>query len=380
MGFMGSGSDSDFNYKMIVFCLAIAFLMPFLMSIYLPANALETNQDEIFDGYYRMTGQDAPTKTAIWTLTGIYTPVQEGSPYGVTDDGWMYNSVIKTYRPSQYQGTPEDYTVVRGDDNLYRYSANSRDYSETNGTGHKEGELYTMVNMDMSHPSNIFFSETNRTLMGDNFYYEYTGYRYSFSPLTTYYTLDQNGDRVKVVATTTSLSMIFYQWYTQTGISGQLTLSHSSGGVSFINGATIVSAFNSANNTATIPMVFNDGIEMDILIRLDPYYLSTMTVQEVYDNGYWSIMVTSQSADADAYTGTDYALNPMNVLEVTYSLFTFDYHNYNFSADMGMLCSLFFTMFLYAGLLTVALANHWVFIIMGIMTAIQSISLFDIFG
>ena len=181
MGLMGSGSDSSWNYKMIIFCLVIAFLMPLLMTMMVPTQAIDVDRDELFDGYYNMTGQEAPTKTAIWTLTGIYTPVIEGQPYGVSEDGWMYNSVISTYRPSQYQGTPEDYTVTRDENKVYRYSADSSDYNASTGTGHKQGDLYTMVNFDMDHQSNIFFTESNKTVMGDNYYFQFSGYRYSFS-------------------------------------------------------------------------------------------------------------------------------------------------------------------------------------------------------
>lgn len=380
MGLMGGGGNSSWNYKMIVFCLSIAFLMPFLMSIFVPAHAIDVDEDELFSGYYQMTGQDAPSKTSIWVLTGIYNPVQEGSPYLVTEDGWMASSEEKTYRPSQYQGTPEEYTVAKGTDGLFRYSGNSADYDASKGTGHADGELYTMVNFDMDHKSNIFFTESNRTSVGENFYYNYTGWRMAFQPISNYTTLNDNGERIPIVATTTSLSLVFYQWYTQTGISGQIILSGSDGGVGFINGANVVSAFNSANKTATFPMVFNGGIEMDIIIRLDPYYLDRMTVQECYDNGFWSIMVTSQSADADAYTGTDYSMNPSKVLETALDLFTFDLHDYHLSDSMQFLCSIFFVMFLYAGLIVMCLENSYIWILVGIMTAIQSINLFHIFG
>lgn len=378
MGMMGGG-NSNWNFKMIIFCLALAFLMPFVMSIFVPETEYDSeDRDALFDGYYEMTGQKAQTKTAIWALTGIYTPVIEGSPYLVTKDGWMANSIIKTYSPSQYEGTPEAYTVVRGSDNLYRYSADSADYNETTGTGHKQGDLYTMVNFDVAQKSNIFFTESNKTMMGDSFYYQYSGYRLAFQPISSYTTLDSNGDKVPVVATTTSLSLVWYQWYTQSGITGQLILSGSSGGVSYINGANIVSAFNSATKSATFTMVFNGGIEMNIIIRLDPMYLSQMTVQDCYDNGFWSIMVTSQSTDADAYTGTDYSLNPMKVLDTAIALFTFDYSQYNLSQEMGVICSILFTMFLYAGLIALCLDNAYLWILVGIMAAIQSASFFDL--
>ena len=62
------------------------------------------------------------------------------------------------------------------------------------------------------------------------------------------------------------------------------------------------------------------------------------------------------------------------------ALFTFDYSSYNLSSEMGILCSVFFVMFLYAGLITLCLENAYIWIMVGIMAAIQSINLFHIFG
>lgn len=379
MGMMGGGGNNSWNFKMLVVCLSVAFLMPFLMSIFVPAQAIDVDRDELWDGYYEMTGQKAPTKTAIWPLTGIYLPVEEGSPAGVTKDGWMYSAEVKSYSPSQYRGTPSAYTVAKGSDGLFRYATNSEDYDEARGLGHAQGDLYTSVSFDMDHKSEIFFSEAGRTDTDEGFYYKYTGYRLAFQPISNYTTLNEQGEKIPVVATTTSLSLIFYQWYTQNGISGQIVLSGSSGGTAFLNGANIVSAFNSANNSATFPMVFNGGVQMDIIVRMDPYYLSTMTVQQAFDLGYWSILVTSQSADADAYTGADYSLNPAKVLDTAIKLFTFDYKSYGLSYEMSVLCGVFFNLFFYAGLIVLCLENSYLWILLGIMAAVQSISLFRIF-
>ena len=125
-------------------------------------------------------------------------------------------------------------------------------------------------------------------------------------------------------------------------------------------------------------MVFNGGIIIDVHIRIDPYYLETRTVQECYDEGYWSIMLTSESADADAYTGTDFNLNPMRVLETAVDLFTFDYSDYNIEGWMGILMSIIFVLPLYAMLLTLCLEYAYLWILMGIFAAIQSISLFNL--
>lgn len=379
MGLMGGGGDSSFTFKMLIFSMVVMFLLPTMITIYCPGQSVDVDRNELFDGYYEMTGQQASTKTSVWALTGIYTPVEEGKPYGQTDDGWLYSSRIQTYTPSQYQGTPENYQVYRDSNGVYRYSSNSDDYNATTGTGHAKDDLYTQVNFDIQQRSNIFFTETNKTVNDDGtFYYQYTGYRMAFQPISNYTVLDSDGNRIPVIATTTSCSLIWYQWYTQTGVAGALVLSGNSGGTSYINGAQIVSAFNNLTSSATFKMVFNGGVVIDVHIRIDPYYLDTHTVQECYDMGYWSIMITSESADADAYVGTDYSLNPIKILTTMIDLLTFNYQDYNLSAVMGAICSILFVLPLYAGLITLCLAHAELWILVGILAAIQSLNFFNI--
>ena len=387
------GGNAEWTNVTIYMCLVIAFLMPFVTSIFLPNQFNEDDVNGLFDDYYEMTGQQAQTKTAIWTLNDICTPVIDGEPALVTSDGWMAGSIIKEYSPSQLQGTPEAYTVYQDENGLYRYRYNSADYNEQTGTGHRGtwqwdedtnqyvksdtlGDLYSAVSFDMQHTSNIFFTESQRTMMGDNFYFNFSGYRYSFSPLSDYTTIDQNGDRVPVISTNTSLSLVFYQWYSQSGISGQIILSGSgpNGGVAYINSANILSAFNSVTNSASFEMVFNGGITMNITVRLSPTFLSTYSVQEAFDLGYWSVMVTSLSADANAYVGTDNALNPMKVLDVALKLFTFDWSGYDLSESVSIIVTVLFSIFLYAGLITLCLEYNYLWILVGILAAIQSLS------
>lgn len=377
---------------MLVFSMAVMFLLPTMITVFIPSQEAEM-KDDLFDTYYEMTGQEAQTKTAIWILTGLYTPVEEGSPYLVTDDGWMARSELKSWTPSQYIGTPEQYTVTKGTDGYFRYVATSDpnddpnaatpDYDSATGTGHAAGDLYTAFNFDPLYMSDIFFTESSRTNMGDNFYYEYTGVRAAFQPIATYTIVNENGDRVPVIATETSLSCVWYSWYTQTGIASQLTLSGNNGGVAYLNGASIVSAFNSVNNTATFSLVFNGGVNIDVIIRLDPYYLSTMTVQDCYNRGYWSMLITSESVDQSAYSGTDSALNPMRIFETMVDLLTFNYESYGIGGLTGVVCSIVFVMPLFATLIAVAVDKPWMWLIVGILGLIefiQSMNLFSVFG
>lgn len=371
---MGETGDSSFNMKALCFALVVMLLLPVSMTTVCPTHAIDVDTSEIYGGYYEMTGQQMSTKTSVWALTGIYTPYT-GNSASWTKDGWLYGSEVRTYTPSQYANAPSSYNVTKGTDGLFRYNGNSADYSSTTGIGHASGDLYTMVNFDVNQQSSIFFAEGGRSEVDGKFYYEYDGYRMAFQPIANYTTQDSNGNQIPIVATTTSLSLIWYHYWTASGVAGMLVLSGNSGGVSYLNSAQIVAAFSQNTYSSTFHMVFNGGINMDIIIRIDPTYLSQgMTVSECYNQGYWSIMVTSQSVDADAYTGTDSALNPVKILNVAWSLFTFDLAAFNLSPILAALASAVFVAPLYLMLLTFTLSNYKLLILWGILAAIQAFS------
>lgn len=401
MGLMGGGS-AEFSFKSLIFAMAMLILLPMAISIFVPSANLEVSEDEVLDGYYQMTGQQASTKVSVWPLTGIYTPYSGGA-YGYTEDGWLYGAEIKSYTPSQYgQGTPQYYVAYKDDNGIFRYYIDSADYDEDTGTGHHgkyhlvtqadidggmadvsvgdlvdndyAGDLYTAVNFDVSQKSSIFFMESQKTEKDGYFYYDYDGIRLSFQPISNYTAVNEDGDRVPIIATTTSLSLIWYQYYTQSGVAGQLVLSGSSGGLAYLNAAQILSAFSNTTNTADFDMVFN-GITMTVYIRIDPMYLSQgYTVEQCYNNGWWSIMVTSLSADSSAYTGTDFSVNPTKILDTIIDLFTFNYSNYDMSPWMGAICSLAISVPLYAMLIAICLDNAYLWILVGILAAIQAMA------
>lgn len=380
--------DSEFAYKTLVFALVIALVLPTMITVFIPSME-QQDRDSVLDDYYDFTGvTTSHTKEAVWVLKGVYTPY-EGGLYNYTEDGWIYGARINSYSPIQYQTTLFDYTVQRDNDTgYYRYldsgTGGSADYNPDTGTGHKAGDIYTDVVFDRDHQSDIFFTKNAKYnqdgsayVEGSNqpFFYEFTGWRYSFGPLANFNGVDAEGKSVPVVATTTSLSLIWYSYYSisQGGIAGQLILSGSDQGVSYISGDMLVKAFDSTTSTARFSMVFN-GVEMGIYVKISPYYLQTMTVQECYNAGYWSIMVTSLSTDADAYSGSDYKFNIWSIFETLIKLMTFDYKELGMDDFMGLLCSFVIVIPLYAGLISLAMNSWQSMAVVGIMAAIQTVA------
>lgn len=371
MGF--GGSSEGFVQGAIIFGAIVLFFMPVMISMFMPTE--ETEQyvsenvmDSVFESYYNFTGQNNK-KEQPWALTGIYEPYLGGN-YHYTDDGWLYGSLVTRYTPTQYVGTDGQYTVVKGmngteDDKISVYTYTS----DIPKIGHAKGDVYTYVVMDIEQQSEIFFTDQLKKTAGQGFYYEYTGYRYAFQPLEDGYTVytDANGDRqvTKMSATTSSLSLIWYNFLSQSGISGQLIISGQDFGVAYLTAADIVRAFNSANNTARFEMSF-DGVPMAIYIRIDPMMSQNYSVEECYNRGYWSIMVASISTGATTYYTADYAISPDKLWDTTVDLLTFNLDDYNINGTMKVIASLVFVMVLLSMLIAIGINHPTVLVIAGI--------------
>lgn len=390
---LGGGTDNNFSYRMIIFAIAILVLLPTFISIYAPeqtGSGIDEATEELLDDYHQFTGSSAASES-VWALTGIYTPYTGGGTYGYTDDGWLYGSIVgastQGYTPSQYEGGPMAYEVERGDDGLYRYvTAEIMDDSgdgpvsydppryETTADGHTNGDLYTSVSFDVDEKSDIFFSSSGRVEEDGRFYYEYSGYRYAFQPLADYTAVNADGVRVPVTANTTSLSLIWYEYYGSSGISGQLILSGSDSGVAYLTAQQIIQAFNDTTSTATFAMTFN-GVDMRVHIRIDPYYLAQgFSIEDCYDQGYWSVMVSSISTDVDSINTTEFSFNVYSIFETLLDLFTFNTADYGISGTMGTIASLVMVVPLYAALISIGITFYPALIFAGILAAIQSLA------
>ena len=366
---LGGGDNSEFRFGIIVFAIAILLLMPTFISVFVEKNTGETapeNIENVLDGYYKFTGT-FPTNENIWALTGIYTPVgvddngQLSTNYAYTPDHWIYGARLGSYSPTQFTGSSAYSVGYNG--GFYYYSGNTLD-------GHKTGDLYTSVAMDTAQKSDIFFTPSGKRESGENWYYEYNGLRYSFQPLSDYYYKNTDGDIMKTTASNTSLSLIWYDFYGNQGISGQLVLSGSDSGVAYLTASEIVGAFNSANNLAKFNMRFN-GNDMNVYIKIKNEYTSAgYSVAECFDRGYWEIMVSSISTSVQTYLSTDYSMNVSAVWETMVDLFTFNMSDYNMSPDMQLICSVTISAVLYASLIAIFPEIWPIVLIAGLVTAI----------
>lgn len=379
-------SDNSYVHGLLTFAIALMFLLPLGINYFIqpedaPDNTYSEYVQELNKGYTDLTGS-APVSESVWGLRGIYTPYTGGA-YGYTEDGWLYGTKIYEYSPSQYSAGPASYTVTsRTVENgqvdelpVYEYSSVPQ-----NRTDVEVGDMYTSVAFDVGQKSDIFFTSTGKTEIGNHYYYEYSGYRYSFSPLQDIYGMDNNGDAVPIVANTSSLSLIWYDYYgLSSGISGQLIITGSDSGVSYVTSQDIIRAFDGTTNTARFEMQFN-GISCNLYVKMDSYYLAGgMSIEECYNAGYWSVMVTSLSTTVSSYTGTDYSFNIYNVFDTIIDLLTFNLDEYGFSPLISTVASAVVVVPLYVGLISIGLSCYPVLLLAGALAVFQGASWLGLF-
>lgn len=385
MAVLGSGEISPFAYKVMIFALVLTFLIPAGINVLCPQQDINETGLEFLDRYGEFTGSTPTSNTQLWALTGIYTPFgvdengQQSTVYGTTEDGWIYGGRLPTYSPSQYDGTQEDYTVQYDPDTkLYKYSSKPSGSASIN-----VGDYFTSVTMEIAQKSSIFFTTQNKHDYTNGFTYDYTGYRYSFQPISSYTGESANGDQIPIVASSSSLSLIWYQFNQQnnSGIAGQLIISGSDNSVSYVNSTQIVQSFNGTTSTSTIPMTFN-GVQMNLVFRLNPYYISLgYSVEECYNLGLWEIMVYGTSVDSNSYiNAADYSFNVWEIFETLVDLLTFNTDKYGLTGVTGTFASLAVTVPLYAMLVAIGVGFYPVLIAAGALAVFQAAQSFDILG
>lgn len=376
-------SSPEFTADLIKFAVLILIITPILFTLFAPAHLDKPYEEEINaleTEYYNSTGHNVAATTEIWPLVGIYTPYAGGN-YGVSEDGWIYGSKIVNYAPQQYNN---QYTARLMDNGLYYYThvpATDTTHkvatydSGTDTWDYSDASIYANVSMDNANKSNVFFTPDSKVTTDNGYYYIYSGYRMAFAPIRAY-ELDAGGTALEVQPRSTSLSLIWYQYSTLSGISGVMSINGSdSGTVSYLTGEDITRAFNGATMSSVFDMTFNN-IKMHLTIRLDPDKISAgMTPKTAYDNGYWTVMVTSDAVASSNVNNASYEFNFDNVFQTLIDLLTFDIaSDYDIPGWEATIASLLVTMPLWAALISLAVANYYILIGMALLAVVQSLS------
>ena len=368
-----NATDPKFLYSSVIFAIVLLIGTPIMVNLLVPqgdGQGADSVLTDVMGDYYNFTGSStAITQEDPWILSGIYTPYLGGA-YRTEPNGWIYGAQVGVgsgYLPSQFESTDfRNNTVLYDpDSNCYRYTASTYD-------GHEDGDVYSAVVMSVSQKSDIFFTSAGKHTTNGYFWYDFSGYRYEFMPRSEYQTFDKDGNIKPINPATSGFSVIWYDYYGNDGLSGQLVVSGDQG-VAYLTAQDVIRGFDTITSTAKFQMVFN-GVSMNLYIRILPSMTSAYTIQECWDNGYWELMVTSNSARTGTYLQPDYSFNAYEIFDTFIDLFTFNTSDYGFSGNMGTVASLLMCVPMYALLLAIGFTSWPVLLIAGAILSIQAIA------
>ncbi len=319
---MESSGDVATLTKLAVFGIGVSLIASVMVMLLISPNG-DYNLDEITD--YRndlveFSGESMLNQTP-WVLTGVYTPWVPGTSVAdhIDPDGFLYGERI-TYSdigksadialdPSQKSAVP----IRVGDDRpTYERTSGLKWWADT---GIFTPLTFTIGYDILGKDPYIYESASAST-------WAYTGYRYTFDPVLPFSSSD--GDEVSTVDGT--LSIVWYSYNSQEGLSGALQIYGGDTLLSSINATEIINGYSSAAGTAsTYDFVF-DGVNLTLSVRFDQNVLdSGVPLMQAWTAGDWTMAISSVSAGnfLDIENSASFANTTGSIIKTYQQIFTF---------------------------------------------------------
>ena len=335
--------------KVAIFCIAMSIMTTCLFTLYVSGSS--DYDYETINGYKTelttFSGGQLVNDNP-WVLNGVYTPFTpatvalEDIPDHIERDGdrttgWLFGEKIENYA---YLGQVADIKLdpnqksnqllTVGDPFNYEYRNGKSWWNGGNDAG------ITILNPDLVK---WFSRNTGIGNIDDNYGYEtisgsannwnYTGYRYTFDPVLPFNSEASTKDG--------RLSLVWYQIPNDTGLSGALEIygdkNHEQIKLGSISAADIVSTFYRSSEGYVHVFDFNfEGTHLNLTIRFDPTVYNTYdTLQAAWDDGAWSMAVSSVSAGNffDVENSNAFNVTAGSMLDTFVQIYTFDYPHFD---------------------------------------------------
>lgn len=243
------------------------------------------------DDLVSFSGESMLTQTP-WVLTEVYTPwdPSTGAEGHVTEDGWLYGqSVDYAYlgQAANIRLDPDQKSAVP-----LSYTLSEASYTVTTGfQWWVGGSLVGLITIPIAEAIGVD-PYARETVTGNN--WSYTGYRYCFDP-TLPFQYDEGGNPKTAVADG-KLSLVWYSFNGQEGLSGGLDVYNGSILLASYSATDIIANYRSSDFATTYNFDF-DGAVLTLSIKFDPETLSGgSTLMQAWTSGNWSMAISSVSA------------------------------------------------------------------------------------
>lgn len=325
------GSSDGLFFRVAIFATVLSITVTALFSIILPGVTTEYSYEDFMnerDSVMSFTG-DNMINSNPWKLVQVTTPYTIGTDYNVDDSGFLYGSSVNyadigssVFRMdnTQRSGTTlnqsnETVTVTETEvkwqyrNNLTKWAAIPGAVVLSNITG-RPVEFFTTTTNEVDYPT-----------------WQHTGYRYVLQPMLPF--KDDTSSSVDG-----SLSLVWYKSPNGSqGISGGLVIyGHDRTIISNYSATDIISDYNTSSGYSTKYNFTFDGIPLSLNIRFDPEVINgAASLEEAWDNGAWSIAITSVSAGnfLDLQDSSSFTTSLGSIVNTFINIYKFDIPNVN---------------------------------------------------
>lgn len=338
--------DDNQLMKVAVFCIAFSIISTVLASMYILGSG-DYDYDTL-SGYRNdlaeFSGGQLVNDTP-WVLTAVYTPFTPGTipDSEITNHieydngrttGWLYGEKITDYpgineavdikldpdkKSNQLLTVGNPYSwEYRGEKEWW--AGNNQWGIDISGIGDVGRNIYGFFTGQDPDEIDPYYRYTTETGTANN--WNYTGYRYVFDPTLP---LSSGGDTVDG-----RLSLVWYDIRTDTGLSGALEIytdrNHEQVLLGRISSTEILSAFQTTSGYASVFDFKFEDTTLNLVIRFLPtVYNSYSSLKDAWDDGAWSMSISSPSAGNffDVENSNAFNITAGSAFETFIDIFTF---------------------------------------------------------
>lgn len=333
----GDGGDDRTLIKIAVFCITMSIVSTCMITWFIAGSSdygydtINMYRDELTEFSGGSLVDDNP-----WVLKAVYTPF---TPASISDDdiadhieydngrntGWLFGEKITDY-PDLDQAVDihldkdqkSNTLLTVSDPYDYRYQSGREVWNGGNEWGiiliNPKIVSFFTGNPDEGY---TYSSGTANT-------WSYTGYRYVFDP-TLPFTSDTSSKDGR-------LSLVWYDIEGDTGLSGALEVYMGKESeqvlLGRISASQILNAFQSTDGyVSTFDFNF-EGTHLNLTIRFPPtVYNDYLSLREAWDDGAWSMAVSSASAGNffDVENSNAFSITAGSMFDTFIDIFTFEY-------------------------------------------------------
>lgn len=295
------GDDSTL-IKIAVFGVTMSIFCTAMFTIMLSGAAMgDYDLDEIAgyrDDLVNFSGETMLNQNP-WILTSVKTPWVEsmGTDGHIDADGWLYGESI------DYDGL-NSAAAIRLDPNNkssvpLTISEQTVPYEVTEGFQWwvDGGGLWSFAIPFTYNLTELLGGDPVKRSTETATIYNYTGYRYVFDP-TLPFAVDDEGNRItQASARDGSLSIVWYNYAGQEGLSGALQVYGGDVLLASYAATDIIAAYNGASGYATTYDFNFNGAVLTLSIKFDEDVIAGgMPLMQAWANGNWTMAISSLSA------------------------------------------------------------------------------------